>query len=497
MIKPIQKMAVANRGEVAVRILQACQELGIKSVLLHSEADQSTRAYRLADETICIGPSAVNESYLNIDNNIHGIIASGADAVHPGFGFLSENAEFAQACEDNKITFIGPKPETIRDLGDKIKAKEIVAQDNIPTIPGYKGDKQDIETLLKECETIGYPVLVKAAAGGGGRGMKVIRHKDEAEEQIASAQREGKSAFGSSQVFLEKYLENAKHIEVQVFGDIAGRAVHLYERECSLQRRHQKVIEESPSANLTKDMREKVTTASVNLAQRVGYIGAGTVEFLVEGDQYYFLEMNTRLQVEHPVTEMVLGVDLVKAQILNMSGLFSLWPQESLKPRGHAIECRLYAEDPFTVGLPSTGQIAFQQFQPGSGRRFDYGFEGGDEITPFYDSMIAKVIVWDETRPRAIMKMIRCLQETVVFGVKTNIPFLLDLLRHEEFIEGSFSTQLIAKDFPEGARPRTVSPEKKELLEKAYKEVSSHAGAVSSSTGSSLPSPLDEGWRNT
>lgn len=496
-VREIKKLAIANRGEVAVRIIHACKELGIRSVLLHSEADIKSRAYRHSDETICIGAADVNASYLSIQNTINGILSSGADAVHPGFGFLSENADFAQACADNDIVFVGPKPQTIRDLGDKIRAKEIVTQEGVPTLPGYQGSDQSTDHLVNECDTIGYPVIVKATAGGGGRGMKIIRSRDEAPNLIDSAKREGLSAFGSDSVFLEKYLEKAKHIEVQVFGDLTGQAVHLYERECSAQRRHQKVIEESLASTLTPEMRAKMTEAAVRLAKKVKYVGAGTVEFLVEGEEFYFLEMNTRLQVEHPVTEMVLGVDLVKAQILTMMGRMALWPQDRLRPRGHAIECRIYAEDPYSVGIPSTGTIAFQEYPEGPGRRFDAGFDAGDEVTSFYDSMIAKIIVWDETRSRAILKMLHCLQNTVIFGVQTNIPFLLDLLQHPDFVDGSLTTKFISNSFPEGAKQFELSVDEKKLAEMAYQSVgglSTNSGSLNSSM--SVNSPWLQSWRN-
>lgn len=495
-MREIKKIAIANRGEVAVRIILACKELGIPTVLLHSEADIQSRAYRMADETICIGPSELNESYLSIDRNIRGILSTGADAVHPGFGFLSENAGFAQACEDNKIIFIGPKPKTISDMGDKITAKRLVEEENIPTVPGYNGADQALENLVKECERIGYPVIVKATAGGGGRGMKVVNSSQEARELIPSAQREAKSAFGLANVFLEKFLDHAKHVEVQVFGDLTGHVVHLFERECSVQRRHQKVIEEACAVGLDPDIRKEVCEAAVSLAKKVGYIGAGTVEFLVQDGKYYFMEMNTRLQVEHPVTELVAGVDLVKAQILSMMSKPLVWQQKDLNPRGHAIECRIYAEDPFTAGVPSTGKILFQHFPAGPNRRFDYGFEAGDTVTSFYDSMIAKVIVWDETRPRAIIKMIETLRETVVFGVKTNIPFLLDILHNTEFIDSAHSTAFIKTNFPNGSKPYVLSESDKKFLDLAKK----HARGATTGTepaGDATPSPWGDPWRLT
>lgn len=472
-MREIKKVAIANRGEVAVRVILACRELGLKTVLLHSEADIQTRAYRLADERVCIGPAELAKSYLSIENNIQGLLSCGADAVHPGFGFLSENAAFAQACLDQKIIFIGPWPQSIRDLGDKITAKKLVEEEKIPTVPGYNGEVQDLHVLVRECDKIGFPVIVKATAGGGGRGMKILRNRQEAEELIPSAQREAQSAFGSGHVFLEKYLDHAKHIEVQVFGDLLGQVVHLYERDCSAQRRHQKVIEESVATTLDLRMREEITQAAVRLAKKVNYVGAGTVEFLVQDRKYYFMEMNTRLQVEHPVTEMVMGVDLVKAQILTMTNRTALWGQEKLKPRGHAIECRICAEDPFTPGVPSTGTLLFQQFPDGPGRRFDYGFEAGDTITPFYDSMIAKVIVWDESRPRAILRMIETLRETIIFGVKTNIPFLLEMLQHPDFVDGSLHTGFIQTYFPMGAKEQPLTGREQAIVDRAMQTVSS------------------------
>jgi 3-methylcrotonyl-CoA carboxylase alpha subunit len=502
----IKKVAIANRGEVAVRIIRACHELGLKTVLLHSEADTETRAFRLSDEKVCIGPAPTNESYLNIQNNIAGALGAGAQAVHPGFGFLSENADFAQACADSGLIFIGPKPETIRQLGDKISAKRLIEEAKVPTVPGYMGDDQRTETLIKEAERIGFPVIVKAAAGGGGRGMKVISSRAEAAELIASAQREAQSAFGSSIVFLEKYLNRAKHIEFQVFGDSMGRCVHLFDRECTVQRRHQKIIEEAISPSLTDELRAQMAQAAVNLASRAGYVGAGTVEFLVQDGSFYFLEMNTRLQVEHPVTELVLGVDLVKAQILTAAQEFSIWKQADLIPRGHSIECRVYAEDPYRGGMPSTGVLGALLWPEGPGRRFEVGFEEGDEITPYYDPMVAKVIVWDESRPRAIRKMLRTLDEIVVFGVQLNIPYLKEILSHPQFVDSSMTTQFISQNFAEGLTPKKLSPLQIKFAELAYSQSSSlkSKGSSHDSSDSYVASAGDQGlmapwlshWRN-
>ncbi|MCB0355767.1 MAG: ATP-grasp domain-containing protein, partial [Bdellovibrionales bacterium] len=396
-MKTIERLAIANRGEVAVRIIQACKEMGIESVLLHSEADVKTLAYRLCDHAVCIGPSSVQQSYLNIAANIQGALSVDAEAIHPGFGFLSENAEFARACNKHNLIFIGPSAESIELFGDKISAKNLVQKAGVKTVPGYQGENQDVDHLVSECEKIGYPLIVKAAAGGGGRGMKIVRSQLEAADAIESAKREAVTAFGSPIVFLEKYLDHAKHIEVQIFGDHMGNVYHLFERECSVQRRHQKVIEESLAAKLEDPLRDAILGSAVKIAEVANYRGAGTIEFLVQDNDYYFMEMNTRLQVEHPVTELVMAVDLVKAQIQTALERGPLWTQGDLLPRGHAIECRIYAEDPYQQGVPSTGEIMGMYWPQGPGRRFDFGFEAGDVVSSFYDSMIAKVIVWDES----------------------------------------------------------------------------------------------------
>ena len=447
--RKFSKIGIANRGEVAVRIIRAAQELGLETVLLHSSVDEKSAAYRLADETICIGEATSSSSYLNIEANIRGAQATGCQAIHPGFGFLSENADFAQAVEDAGMVFVGPTPANIKLFGDKISAKAHVEKIGGPVIPGYRGEDQTIERLITECAKIGFPVICKAAAGGGGRGMKVIRQSADAKELILSAQREAQSAFGSSQVFLEKYFENAKHIEVQIFGDTSGRVTSLLERECSVQRRHQKIIEEALSPSLNEELRQRISTAARDLTERAGYVGAGTVEFLLQDDEFFFMEVNTRLQVEHPVTEMVMGVDLVKAQIMTAMGQALPWPKQ-FQPRGHAIECRLYAEDSYKNGIPSTGKLLAAEWPQGPGRRFEVGFEPGDEITANYDPMIAKVIVWDETRIRAIQKMKRALSETIIFGVRTNIPLLQQILSHEEFLSGKMTTRFFDTHFAKG-----------------------------------------------
>jgi 3-methylcrotonyl-CoA carboxylase alpha subunit len=483
-MKKFKRIAIANRGEVAVRIIKACQELGLETVLLHSEADIQSRAYRLADKTICIGGAETSKSYLNIAANIEGALAGGAEAVHPGFGFLSENPDFAEACEKAGLVFIGPSAWSIRTLGDKVHCKELAKKAGLPLVPGYQGEHQDLEHLLAEVEKIGLPVIVKAAAGGGGRGMKLITDMDDARAAIESAQREAQSAFGSPKVFLEKYLDRAKHIEFQIFGDSTGQVLHFFDRECSVQRRHQKIIEEATSPSLTDELRRLMGESAVAIAQLGKYKGAGTVEFLLQDGKYYLLEVNTRLQVEHPVTEMVMGIDLVKAQILTAQGEFVFNPQQMRVPHGHSIECRIYAENPFLGGVPSTGLLGTVHWPEGPGRRYEYGFESGDEITPYYDPMIAKVIVWDETRSRAIQKMIHVLHESVVFGVQTNIPYLIEILSHKEFVNGTMTTRFIEKNFAEPLVQPKLSEVETKLVEKALQQLRAQtAGAAGLAAG--------------
>ncbi|MEZ4871864.1 MAG: biotin carboxylase N-terminal domain-containing protein [Bdellovibrionales bacterium] len=493
----IKKLAIANRGEVAVRIIRACEELNIKTVLLHSEADEKTEAYRLADETVCIGGSEVSESYLNIENTVNGAKAAKVDALHPGFGFLSENADFVRAVEAARIRFVGPTAESIDLFGDKVSAKKLVEKAGGPVIPGYQGDDQTLDELKRQLEKIGFPAMVKAAAGGGGRGLRVIGSIEEAESAIESAKREGLNAFGSDRVFLEKYLGNAKHIEVQIFVDGMGNVFHLCERECSVQRRHQKIVEEAPSFILPEEIRRQMCETAALIAKEARYKGAGTVEFLFQDNEFFFLEMNTRLQVEHPVTEMVLGVDLVKAQILTAQDMACLWDQEDLSPRGHSIECRLYAEDPYQNGVPSTGKLGSIYFPHGYGRRLEIGFAEGDEVTSFYDSMIAKIIVWDESRPRAIEKMKRTLRDTIVFGVKTNIPFLLEILSHYEFVDGTMTTQFINKYFSKGLEGVELDEQEEKWLKELSRKIKGSSSEFEHNFKSTaVPNPWVGNWEN-
>lgn len=491
----IKTLAIANRGEVAVRIHRAASELGIRTVLLHSEADIQSKAYRMCDEKICIGPAPVGESYLHIERTIQGALSAGADAIHPGFGFLSENADFAEACAKAGIIFVGPSPSCIRTMGDKIEAKKCAVQAGVPVVPGYEGEDQGEERLLKEAKKIGYPVIIKASGGGGGRGLKVAHGEKDFIEQLRSAKREGLSAFKSEKVFLEKYLDHAKHIEFQVFGDASGKVFHLYDRECSVQRRHQKIIEEATSILLSEKTREAMAHAAVKLTELVQYKGAGTVEFIYQDGEYYFMEMNTRLQVEHPVTEEVMGVDLVKAQLMCAQGQSVPWRQSDLKPTGHSIECRIYAENPYMGGIPSTGLIGSCFFSEGQGRRFEVGFEKNDEVTAYYDSMIAKIIVWDETRPRAIQKMIKTLDETIIFGLYTNIPYLKAILNHEEFRDGSMTTQFIGKHFSQPLEAIELTDDEKEFVEKAKQDFSG-SNAASGMIQAQAISPWQGNWRN-
>jgi len=490
-------VAIANRGEVAVRIIHACHELGIEVVLLHSEADVATRAYRMADRTICIGPASAHESYLNIENVIKALIASGADAVHPGFGFLSENSEFVREIEKTSVRFIGPNSQSMQALGNKVECKKLAQIAGVPLIPGYEGDNQSVSYLVKKCDEIGYPVIVKAAMGGGGRGMKVIRSQDEAQSQIESAQREAQAAFGSSQVFLEKYLDRAKHIEFQIFVDSFGNVVHLFERECSVQRRHQKIIEEAISPSLCPELRIKMAECATRLVASTDYRGAATVEFLLQDEKFYLLEVNTRLQVEHPVTEEILGVDLVKMQILTAAGEFMVTQEQIGVPKGYAIECRIYAEDPFLGGVPSTGKLGLVKWPEGPGRRFEYGVEEGDEVTSFYDPMIAKVIVWDETRERAILKMRHVLKESIVFGVQTNIPFLLKVLDHPVYINAQHTTQFISSYFSDPLEPLVLDPEEQSYIQHLLKFTPRNVNTAMTSAGTylTLPTPFQKPWR--
>jgi acetyl-CoA carboxylase biotin carboxylase subunit len=434
----IQKVLIANRGEIALRIHRACHEMGIKTVAVHSTADTEAMHVRLADEAICIGPPPAGESYLNIPNIISAAEISHADAIHPGYGFLSENARFAEIVESHGIVWIGPKPEHIRVMGDKIEAKRTAAKLGLPLVPGSDGPVEGIAEAKEVARAAGYPIIVKAASGGGGRGMKVVRSEDELEAQISQARSEAKNAFGDDTVYIEKYLGDPRHIEFQVFGDGEGKAVHLGERDCSLQRRHQKVLEEAPSPVISSAERDRMGGIVARAMADMGYRGAGTIEFLYEGGEFYFIEMNTRLQVEHPVTEYITGIDLVREQIRVAAGEGLSCEQEQIAFRGHAIECRINAEDPQTFA-PSPGLVKNYVAPGGMHVRVDSGLYAGYRVPPYYDSMIAKLIVYGSTRERCIMRLRRALEEFVVDGLKTTIPLHQKLIDDPEFQRGEYT----------------------------------------------------------
>jgi len=434
----IEKLLIANRGEIALRIHRACHEMGIRTVAVHSTADADAMHVRLADEAICIGPPAAADSYLKIPAIISAAEISGADAIHPGYGFLSENARFAEIVEEHNIIFVGPKPEHIRTMGDKVEAKRTAGALGLPLVPGSDGAVTDITVAREIAAEIGYPVIVKAASGGGGRGMKVVTGPDDLESLMSQARSEAKAAFGDDTVYIEKYLSNPRHIEFQVFGDGNGTAIHLGERDCSLQRRHQKVLEEAPSPAISTTERARMGGIVAKAMADMGYRGAGTIEFLWEDGAFYFIEMNTRLQVEHPVTEMITGIDLVREQIRVAEGLSLSVTQDEVEFSGHAIECRINAEDAKTFA-PSPGLVSYFHAPGGMHVRFDSGLYAGYRIPPYYDSMIAKLIVYGKTREAAMLRLKRALEETVIEGVKTTIPLHQALLAEPDIQNGDYS----------------------------------------------------------
>ena len=434
----ISRILIANRGEIALRIHRAAHEMGIETVAVHSTADADAMHVRLADHAVCIGPPPAGESYLNVANIISAAEISHADAIHPGYGFLSENAQFAEIVEAHEIAWIGPKPEHIRTMGDKVEAKRTAGALGLPLVPGSPGAVSDFDEARQIAGEIGYPVIIKAASGGGGRGMKVCNAEEQLETLMKQAGSEAKAAFGDDTVYIEKYLGNPRHIEFQVFGDGRGQAIHLGERDCSLQRRHQKVLEEAPSPVLSADERDRVGGICAKAMADMAYRGAGTIEFLWENGEFYFIEMNTRLQVEHPVTEMITGVDLVREQIRIAEGRDLSCKQEDIVFRGHAIECRINAEDPWNFA-PSPGQVTYYHAAGGMHVRVDSGLYAGYKIPPYYDSMIAKVIVYGRNRERCIMRLRRALEEMVIEGVKTNIPLHQTLMRNDDVLAGNYT----------------------------------------------------------
>ncbi|TDQ58017.1 biotin carboxylase /acetyl-CoA carboxylase carboxyltransferase subunit alpha [Mesocricetibacter intestinalis] len=441
----LEKVVIANRGEIALRILRACKELGIKTVAVHSTADRDLKHVLLADETVCIGPAPSAKSYLNIPAIIAAAEVTGADAIHPGYGFLSENADFAEQVERSGFIFIGPTADVIRLMGDKVSAINAMKKAGVPCVPGSDGPLgTDIAKNKEIAKNIGYPIIIKASGGGGGRGMRVVRNEAALEESIAMTKAEAKAAFNNDMVYMEKYLENPRHVEIQVLADTHGNAVYLAERDCSMQRRHQKVVEEAPAPGISEEVRRDIGSRCANACIEIGYRGAGTFEFLYENGEFYFIEMNTRIQVEHPVTEMITGVDLVKEQLRIAAGLPISFKQEDIKVRGHAIECRINAEDPKTF-LPSPGKISHLHSPGGLGVRWDSHVYAGYSVPPHYDSMIAKLITYGDNRDIAIRRMQMALSETIIDGIKTNIPLHNLILEDENFQKGGTNIHYLEK----------------------------------------------------
>ena len=439
-----KKILIANRGEIALRIIRACHELGIKTVAVYSTADEYSLHVKFSDEAVCIGPPPSNESYLNIPRVLAAAEITHAEAIHPGYGFLAENAEFSRICQDNGFIFIGPTAEIINAMGNKSEAKKTMKSCGVPVIPGSDDVLNNVGEARNLAEKVGYPVMIKASAGGGGRGIRLVKSQDELESAFGAAQAEAKSAFDNGDLYLEKFVEHSRHIEVQILADNSGNTVHLGERECTIQRRHQKLIEESPSVIVDSDLRKKIGSSAINAAKTVNYVGVGTVEFLVDKNlNYYFMEMNTRIQVEHPVTEMVSGVDLIKQQIRMHVGKSFPSFLEKFQLRGHAIECRINAEDPANDFVPSPMKITSFHMPGGKGVRVDSHAYAGYQIPTYYDSMIGKLIVFSSSRERAIIRMERALEECIIEGPKTTIPFHQAIMRDEQFISGNFDTSFL------------------------------------------------------
>lgn len=443
-----KKVLIANRGEIALRVIRACREMGIQSVVIHSTADESAMAVRLADESVCIGPPSSKDSYLNIPSILTAAAVTGADAIHPGYGFLSENAQFARMVEEHGFKFIGPSAEHIEMMGDKVTAKKTVQELGLPVVPGSDGAVNSVEEGQAIADEAGYPVLIKASSGGGGKGMQVVRSSEEFAEAFSTARSEAKANFGDDTVYIEKYLEKPRHIEIQIFGDGHGNSIHLGERDCSIQRRHQKLVEEAPSPNLTDEERDYIGTLSADVIRQMGYEGAGTIEYLYEDGKFYFMEMNTRIQVEHPVTEMITGVDLIAEQIRVAAGEPLSLNKDRIRLRGHAIEVRINAEDPVTF-MPSPGEIKQFHTPGGLGVRFDSAIYTGYKIPPYYDSMVGKLIVHGRNREECIRRLRRAIVETVVDGVKTTLPLHHWITEQPAFIDGSYNIHWLEKKLAE------------------------------------------------
>jgi len=444
----LKKVLIANRGEIAVRIIRACKEMNIKTVAIYSEADKDAMHTKLADEAICIGPAPSSKSYLNIKNIIEVANITGAYSIHPGFGFLSENSQFAKICEESNIKFIGPSYKIIDLMGNKSNAKELMKSAGVPVIPGSEGSVKTFDEVKKIANKTGFPIMLKAAAGGGGKGIRIVNSQDELENCYNIVKQEAKTSFGDDEIYIEKFIKNPRHIEIQILADEHGNVVHLGERDCSIQRRHQKIIEETPSTAIDDKLRNKMGEAAVKAAKASGYTNCGTIEFLVDADKnFYFMEMNTRIQVEHPVTEMRTGIDLVKEQIRIASGEKLKFKQKDIEFKGHSIECRINAENPNKKFMPCPGKITGVHFPGGNGVRIDSAIYNGYIIPSTYDSMIAKLIVFGNSRSEAIAKMKRALEEFVIEGIDTNIDFLLEIIKNPNFIRGEFDTSFIEKNF--------------------------------------------------
>jgi 3-methylcrotonyl-CoA carboxylase alpha subunit len=454
LARRFDKLLIANRGEIACRVIRTARRMGLRTVAVFSDADRDAMHVALADEAVLIGPAPAKDSYLRIDAIIDAMRETGAEAVHPGYGFLSENADFAQACADAGVVFVGPSAATIRLMGSKSAAKALMQSSGVPVVPGYHGEDQSIATLAAAAHDIGFPVLVKASAGGGGRGMRVVASADEFVEAVAGAKRESSAAFGNDQVLIEKFIARPRHIEVQVFGDTHGNVVSLFERECTLQRRHQKVVEEAPSVAVTAEQRSTMSAAARSAAQAADYIGAGTVEFIVGAGGFYFIEMNTRLQVEHPVTEMITGLDLVEWQLRVASGDPLPRRQDHVTAEGHAIEARIYAEDADKGFLPATGTIKAWHEPTGEGIRVDTGFRVGDAVTPYYDALLAKLVAFGADRPQALARLIEAVGAFEIAGVTTNLAFLKSLLAHPQVVAGEIDTGFIERELSALTKPK-------------------------------------------
>ena len=444
----INKVLIANRGEIAVRVIRACKEMNIKTVAIYSEADKDALHVRLADEAVCVGPAKSSDSYLNEKNILEAACLTGADSIHPGFGFLAENAKFAKMCEECNIKFIGPSYETIELMGNKINSKKLMKENDVPVIEGSKDKLNSYSQAQNLAQSIGYPVILKASAGGGGKGIRIVFKEQDLEDMLSLVKQEAKNAFGDDTIYMEKYIQNPRHVEIQILSDMYNNCVYLGERDCSVQRNNQKILEEAPSTVLNNAMRKAMGESAVRAAQAANYEGAGTVEFLVDSsNNYYFMEMNTRIQVEHPVTEMMTGIDIVKQQLKIASGKRLDLVQDKIKPRGHSIECRINAENPYKNFMPSPGKITKLVLPGGNETRVDTAVYEGYTIPPYYDSMIAKLIVHARTRNDAILKMKRALDECIIEGIDTNIEFLKSILSNEKFKSGEFTTAIIKEEF--------------------------------------------------